>query len=104
MENIKIIIGGLLGLMLIGSSLKGQNLVPNASFENIALSHICITFGYPQEFERAVEDWLSPTKSAPNIFSTQISKGCWCHLKEFEPNSGASCAIFCNFSKKKPSK
>jgi len=60
---------------------KGQNLVPNPSFEDTA-SMFCGVF-LPADFDSSIHYWYTPTNGTPDLYSTQINQSCW----NYQPNS-----------------
>jgi hypothetical protein len=86
-------------LFCISIICQGQNIVPNASFEEVYRKQ-CNLFANPEEFEASVKDWMVPTRSVPVIPSTGTSKDCWTYIDTvsysyYKPRTGENMASIC---------
>jgi len=73
-------------MLFLCSTSFAQNLVPNPSFEDLYQLPGCYTVADKAEFESIMKDWVLPTKSTSDVFSTQIIDTCITS----QPNSTAT--------------
>jgi len=68
----------------------GQNLVPNASFEEVTQS-FCGDFATVERFEAVVTEWTLPTLSRPRLSDKDTAPDCWNHISNadlIQPHTG----------------
>jgi hypothetical protein len=81
-----IFVHAILGSFSFYYSCQAQNIVPNASFEELYKLPGCDIIADKAEFESTIKEWMLPTKSTTDLFSTDVNDTCITS----QPNSSAT--------------
>ncbi len=74
--------------LLSFTSLLGQNLVLNPSFENVTVGNLeCNWYTAAAQFDNAMNNWTVPTGGSTDIFNTALGAGCYCSPFSTHPSS-----------------
>ncbi len=68
-------------LLFICGISKGQNLIPNPSFEDTA--NVSCGIFLVNDFNSSINYWNNPTQGTPDIYTTNVDPSCW----NYQPNS-----------------
>ena len=78
-------------ILLLNTNMRGQNLVPNPSFEDLIGTVNCEFVGSPSEFNNMVVDWEAPTEGSPDMHSKNNPVDCWSHCTPLNIYNGPTC-------------